>query len=57
MPTNPPIDDHHRVGAVRERSQAYNPHTNRWIKRDHKTGQFMNQKADLHPFNRVRKEQ
>lgn len=40
-----------RVGAVRGRSQAYNPAIDRWIKRDTATGRFMDQKVDGDPFN------
>lgn len=56
MATNPPSGDKHRVGAVRERSQAFNPHTDRWVKRDTETGRFLDHKADKHPFKGVRKE-
>lgn len=38
MATNPPKGDDHRVGAVRDRSQTYNPKTEHWTKRDAKTG-------------------
>jgi hypothetical protein len=56
MATNPPIGDGHRKGAVRDRSQVYNPKNNRWTKRDQNTGRFMDQKADDKPFKGVRKE-
>lgn len=56
MATNPPIGDGHRIGAVRERSQTYNPHNNRWVKRDSTTGQFMSQKSNGTPYKGVRKE-
>ena len=56
MDTNPPSGDNHRVGAVRERSQAFNPHTERWVKRDTETGRFINHKSDKDPFKGVRKE-
>jgi len=56
MATNPPSGDGHRNGAVRNRSQAYNPKTERWVKRDADTGRFMDQKADDRPFKGVRKE-
>lgn len=56
MATNPPKGDGHRIGAVRDRSQTYNPKTNHWVKRDSETGQFINQKADNKPFKGVRKE-
>ncbi len=57
MATNPPADDGHRNGAVRRRSQIFNPRNQRWIKRDTDTGRFMDQKADEKPFKGVRKEQ
>ena len=56
MATNPPKGDGHRIGAVRERSQVYNSHTERWVKRDTNTGRFMDQKADDKPFKGVRRE-
>ncbi|MGA7801621.1 MAG: hypothetical protein WCC36_12505 [Gammaproteobacteria bacterium] len=56
MATNPPAGDGHRNGAVRDRSQTYNPRNGRWIKRDSGTGRFMDQKADRSPFKGVRKE-
>ena len=37
MATNPPKGDGHRNGAVRDRSQTYNPTIDRWIKRDDET--------------------
>ncbi len=56
MATNPPKGDNHRNGAVRDRSQSYNPHSERWTKRDSDTGRFMDQKADSRPFKGVRRE-
>lgn len=56
MATNPPKGDHQRKGAVRDRSQIHNPKTDSWVKRDTKTGQFIDQKADDKPFKGVRKE-
>ncbi len=56
MATNPPTGDGHRNGAVRQRSQTYNPQNDRWIKRDTQTGRFMDQKSDRTPFKGVRKE-
>lgn len=56
MATNPPVGDGHRNGAVRNRSQVYNPKTDNWTKRDAKTGRFMDQKADKMPFKGVRRE-
>lgn len=56
MATNPPTGDNRRNGAVRDRSQTYNPANDRWTKRDAGTGRFMDQKADSKPFKGVRKE-
>jgi hypothetical protein len=56
MATNPPAGDGHRNGAVRGRSQVFNPVTQRWTKRDTETGRFIDQKADGKPFKGVRKE-
>jgi len=56
MATNPPKGDGHRRGAVRERSQVYNPKTEDWTKRETKSGQFIDRKSDDKPFKGVRKE-
>ncbi len=56
MATNPPKGDGHRNGAVRERSQVYNPTIDRYVKRDTETGRFMDVKSDGTPFKGVRKE-
>ena len=55
MATNPPKGDGHRNGAVRDRSQVYNPQIDRWTKRA-PDGRFMDQKADPKPFKGVRRE-
>jgi len=56
MATNPPSGDGHRNGAVKDRSQAFNPVTKQWVKRDSDTGRFMAVKKDGTPFKGVRKE-
>ena len=56
MAKNPPAGDGHRIGAVRNRSQTHNPKTDRWVKRDKETGQFIDQKSDRKPFKGVTKE-
>ena len=57
MAKNRPIGDNARVGAVRSRSQVFNPATKTWTKRNSDDGQFMDQKADGDPpFKGVRKE-
>jgi hypothetical protein len=56
MATNPPYGDNRRQGAVRDRSQTYNPKTEQWVKRNADTGQFMDVKSNGGPFKGVRKE-
>ena len=57
MATNPPSGDGHRNGAVKGRSQTYNPKTDSWVKRDKETGRFMDVKtSDSTPFKGIRKE-
>lgn len=56
MATNPPKDGS-RKGAVRERSQVYNPKIDSWVKRDSETGRFLDVKtSDNSPFKGVTKE-
>ena len=45
-----------RRGAVRDRSQTFNPQNQTWTKRDDGTGRFIDGKADPKPFKGVRKE-
>lgn len=56
LATNPPSGDGHRNGAVRDRTQVYNPVIDRWTKRDKETGEFMSQKKDGSPYKGVTKE-
>ncbi len=56
MAKNGKTGDGHREGAVRQRSQTFNPKTERWTKRDSETGRFMDQKSDENPFKGVKKE-
>ncbi|MEC5387745.1 hypothetical protein VVD49_18575 [Uliginosibacterium sp. H3] len=56
MAKNLPVGDDARRGAVRDRSQVFNPRTETWTKRDTDTGQFMDQKKNGEPFKGVRKE-
>ena len=56
MATNPPKGDGHRNGPVTNRSQTWNPQSERWVKRDTDTGRFMDMKSDPKPFKGVRKE-
>ena len=56
MATNGKSGDNRRHGAVRDRSQTFNPQTEQWVKRDSETGKFMDVKEDGTPFKGVRKE-
>ena len=56
MAKNAPVGDGQRKGAVKKRSQAFNPKTNQWVKRDANTGKFMDVKQDGTPFKGIRKE-
>lgn len=56
MAVNKPTGDNARIGAVKDRSQTYNPQNDKWVKRDAETGKFMDQKSDGTPFKGVRKE-
>jgi len=56
MATNPPSGDGRRNGAVRRRSQTFNPKTKQYVKRNAGTGRFMGVKQDGTPFKGVRKE-
>ncbi|MCU1469463.1 MAG: hypothetical protein JWQ39_612 [Glaciihabitans sp.] len=46
----------YREGAVRGRSQAFNPRSGTFTKRNDSNGQFMDGKSDGKPFKGVRKE-
>ncbi|CNJ26409.1 hypothetical protein ACK6WK_22365 [Citrobacter portucalensis] len=56
MAKNAPYGDNRRIGMVKDRSQAFNPQTEQWVKRDATTGRFMDVKQDGTPFKGVRKE-
>ncbi|HTN45191.1 MAG TPA: hypothetical protein VL098_02505 [Flavipsychrobacter sp.] len=56
MAKNGKSGDGHRIGAVKDRTQTFNPTTKVWTKRDSNTGQFMDGKADGKPFKGVTKE-
>ncbi|ULG72399.1 hypothetical protein [Macrococcus brunensis] len=45
-----------RKGAVKQRSQFYNPVTKKYVKRNTITGEIMNVKSDGKPFKGVSKE-
>ncbi|WP_168187548.1 hypothetical protein [Pedobacter sp. G11] len=50
MATNGKPGDKRRHGAVKDRSQTFNPKTEQWVKRDFETGKFMDVKQDGTPF-------
>lgn len=56
MATNKPNGDNRRIGAVKDRSQTFNPKTEQYVKRDTTTGRFMDVKQDGTPFKGIRKE-
>lgn len=56
MATNKPYGDNRRIGAVKDRSQTFNPKTQQYVKRDATTGRFMDVKQDGTPFKGVTKE-
>lgn len=56
MAKNGKPGDGHRNGAVKDRSQTFNPKTETWTKRDRETGKFMDGKSDGKPFKGVTKE-
>ena len=56
MATNPPSGDGHRNGAVKDRSQTFNPVTKQWVKRDSDTGRVMAVKKDCTQLKGFRKE-
>ena len=54
MARNLPYGDDHRIGAVRSRSQTFNPRTQQFVKRNAETGRFMDVKQNGAPFKGVR---
>jgi hypothetical protein len=57
MAKNKPYGDNARIGAIKSRTQVYNPRTDSWVKRDSKTGRFMDVKTSSNtPFRGVTKE-
>lgn len=41
MATNRTSGDNRRHGAIKQRSQVFNPKIEQWVKRDTNTGKFM----------------
>ena len=56
MSKNGKTGDGHRNGAVKQRSQVYNPITEQWVKRDTTTGLFMDVNKNGKPHKGVRRE-
>ena len=56
MAKNGKTGDGHRNGAVKQRSQVYNPKTEQWVKRDTTTGLFMDVNKNGQPHKGVRRE-
>ncbi len=56
MAKNAPTRDGRRIGAVKGRSQTFNPVTKQWVKRNSKTGKFMDVKLNGTSFKGIRKE-
>ena len=56
MAKNKPYGDGRRQGAIRNRSQVFNPQNEKWVERNTENGQFKNVKSDPLPFKGVRKE-
>ena len=56
MARNGKVGDGHRNGAVRGRTQTFNPKTGNWVKRNSETGKFMDVISDGTPFKGVTKE-
>lgn len=56
MAGNGKSGDNRDHGAVKGRSQIFNPKTEQWVKRDTQTRQFMDVKQDGTKFKGVRKE-
>lgn len=56
MAKNAPTGDSRRIGAVKGRSQTFNPVTKQWVKRNTDTGKFMDVKSDGTKFKGVREE-
>jgi len=54
MAKNPPKNNRRR-GAVKKRDQVLNPRNKRWVKRNLRTGKFLDQKADYALFKGIRK--
>ncbi len=56
MAINKPLGDNARVGAVKNRTQTYNPKTKKVVKRNALTGEFIHNKITKGIFKGIRKE-
>ena len=56
MATNKPYGDGARKGAVKKRTQVYNPKIEKYVKRNTENGQFMDVKSDGEKFKGVSQE-
>lgn len=56
MAKNKPIGDNSRKGAVKNRTQVFNPRIGLYVKRNSTTGQFMDVKTSGGKFKGVKKE-
>lgn len=56
MAKNGKAGDGHRNGAVKDRTQVYNPVTGNYVKRDSSSGKFIDVKSDGKAFKGVAKE-
>ncbi|WP_171605783.1 hypothetical protein [Limnovirga soli] len=56
MASNGKSGDNRRIGAVKERTQVFNPQNQKFVKRDSETGRFMDVKSDGTKFKGVKKE-
>ncbi len=53
MAINKPKGDNSRKGAVKNRTQVFNPKIEKYVKRNKDTGKFMNVKSDNKKFKGV----
>lgn len=56
MASNGKSGDNRRIGAVKNRTQVFNPANKTFVKRNTDNGQFMDVKSDHKKFKGVRKE-
>ena len=56
MAVNKPVGDNKRIGAIKERSQVKNTLTGLYVKRDAKSGKFIDVKTTGGKFKGVRNE-